>query len=71
MNDKYRDIAENLGIPLLMYNSIKYRHNYSDTSGILCQFNRDGSTLNDAGNPVDVFTNNSTSFKYKSNFLGE
>ena len=71
MNDEYSDIAENLGIPLPMYNLIKYSNNYWDTSGILCQFNRDGSTLNDAGNPVDAFTNNSTSFKYKSNFLGE
>ena len=28
MNDEYSDIAENLGIPLPMYNLIKYSNNY-------------------------------------------
>ena len=52
-----------------MYNLIEYSDNYSDTSGRLWQFKRDEPTVAEAGNPYDVSTNNSSSFKYKSCFL--
>ena len=53
-----------------MYNLIEYRDNYSDTSGSLWQFKRDEQPKE---NNVDIFnvsTDNSLSFKYKSNFIG-
>ena len=51
-----------------MYNLIEHSDNYSDTSGSLWQFERDEQNMNN-GNPADVTTNNSTSFKYKSIFF--
>ena len=53
-----------------MYNLIEYSNNYSDTSGILWQFKRDKQNMNN-GNPVNVTTNDSSSFKYKSSLIGE
>ena len=52
-----------------MYNSIEYSDNYSDTSGSLWHFKRNESPIKDAGNPVNVSTGNSASFKYKSSIL--
>ena len=52
-----------------MYNLIEYSDNYSNTSGSLWQFTRDESPLNNNVNPDDVSVNNSSSFKYKSNFF--
>ena len=46
-----------------MYNLLKYSDNYADTSGSLYQFKIDESTLNDAGNPINVSINNLSSFK--------
>ena len=54
-----------------MYNLIEYSDNYSDTSGSLWQFKRDDAPVNNDGNPDEVSTVNSTSFKYKSSFVGE
>ena len=51
-----------------MYNLIEYINNYSDTSGYLWQFKRDESPVTNVGNPENVSTTNSTSFKYKSIF---
>ena len=53
-----------------VYNLIEYSDNYSDTSGSLQQFKRDESYMNNDGNPADVTTLNSTSFKYKSSIIG-
>ena len=53
------------------YNLIKYSDNYSDTSGSLWQFKRDDAPVINDGNPDEVSTVNSTSFKYKSSFIGE
>ena len=52
-----------------IYNLIEYSDNYADTFGTLWQFKRDELHVNDAGNPANVTTLNSTSFKYKSSFL--
>ena len=54
-----------------MQNLIEYGHNYSDTSGNLWQFKRDESRVKNAENPGKVSTVNSTSFTYKSSFIGE
>ena len=51
-----------------MYNLIEYSNNYSDTSGNL--WKRDEENMNN-GNPVNVTTDGSSSFKYKSSFIGE
>ena len=70
INDENIDTAENLDIIMPMYNLIQYSDNYSDTSGSLWQFKKDDQNVNDDGNPADVATNGSTSFKYKSSILG-
>ena len=54
-----------------MYNLIEYSDNYSDTLGSLLQFHRDESPVSNDGNLDNVSANNSTSFKYKSNFITE
>ena len=54
-----------------MYNLIEYSDNYADSSGSLCQFKRDESPMNNAGNPLNVALDNSTSFKYKASLLGK
>ena len=70
INDEHVDNADNLDIIMPMYNVIEYSDNYSDTSGSLWQFKRDEQNLNN-GNPANVTTTNSTSFKYKSSFIKE
>ena len=54
-----------------MYKLIEYSDNYSDSSGSLWQFKRDESPMNNAGNPLNVALDNSTSFKYKASLLGK
>ena len=71
MNDEHIDTAENFDIIMPMYNLIEYSDNYSNTSGSFWQFKRDESPVNNVGNHDNVSTDNSTSFKYKSSFLGE
>ena len=44
-----------------MYNLIEYSNNYSKTYGSLWQFKSDESTANNAGNPDNVSTDNSSS----------
>ena len=46
-----------------VYNLMENNDNYSDTSGSLWQFIRDESPVNNDGNPLDVSTANSSSFK--------
>ena len=66
INDEYVDTAENLDIVMPMYNLIEYSDNYQDSSATLYQYKRD--------EPPDINVNltadNSTSFKYKVNLLG-
>ena len=52
-----------------MYNLIEYSNNYSDTSESLRQFKRDASHTNNNGNLINVSTDNSLSFRYKSSIL--
>ena len=51
MNDEHVETAENLDIIMPIYNLIEYLDEYADSSGTLCQFKRDESPMNDAGNP--------------------
>ena len=69
VNDEHVDNAGNLDIIMPMYNLIEYSDNCSDISGSLWQFKRDESPVADAGNPDNVSTTNSTSFKYKFSFF--
>ena len=68
INDEHVDNADNLDIIMPMYNLIEYSHNYSDTSRSLWQFKRDEQNMNN-GNPANVTTDDSSSFKYKSSFM--
>ena len=66
INDEHVDTAENLDIVMPMYNVIEYSDNYQDSSGILYQYKRDEPPDNN----VNLTDDNSTSFKYKVNLLG-
>ena len=69
INDEHIDTAKNLDIIMRMYNLIEYSDNYSDTSGSLQQTERDEQNMSN-GNPANVTTKDSSSFKYKSGILG-
>ena len=68
INDAHVDTAENLDITMPMYNLIEYSDNYQDSSATLYQYKRDEPP---EANAIDDLTvNNSSSFKYKVNLLG-
>ena len=69
INDEHVETAENLDIIMPMYNLLECSDNYADSSGSLWQFKRDEQNMTNAGNPDNVVTANSSSFKYKSSFL--
>ena len=54
-----------------MYNLIEYSDNYSDTSGSLWQFKWDEQPINNNEPFIDITAENSSSFKYKSNLIGD
>ena len=66
INETFVDDAEHINIAMPMYNLIEYSDNYSDTSGNLWQFKRD-----EIERDVDLTADNSSSFKYKSSFIGD
>ena len=66
INDTFVDYADFINIAMPMYNLIEYSNNYSDTSGSLWQFKRDGIE-----GDVDLKNNNLSSLKYKSSFIGD
>ena len=63
INDEHFDRTENLDIIMPLYNFMKYSDDYSDTSGSLWRFKRDQLPVNNGGNPLDVSTATSSSFK--------
>ena len=65
INDTFVDYANFINITMPMYNLIEYSDNYSDTSGNLWQFKRDEIEEN-----ADLTVDNLSSFKYKSNIIG-
>ena len=68
INDEHVDTAENLDIVMPMYNLIEYSDNYQDSSATLYQYKRDQPPEDDA--VADLTADNSSSFKYKNNLLG-
>ena len=66
INDEHVDTAENLDIVMPMYNLIEYSDSYQDSSATLYQYKRDEPPDDNA----DLAADNSTSFKYKVNLLG-
>ena len=66
INDEHVDTSENLDIVMSMYNLIEYSDNYQDSSAKLYQYKRDELLDNN----VNLTADNSTSFKYKVNLLG-
>ena len=66
INDEHVDTAENLDIVMSMYNLIEYSDNYQDSSSTLYQYKRDEPPDNNA----NLTANNSPSFKYKVDLLG-
>ena len=68
INDEHVDTAEYLDIVMPIYNLIEYSDNYQDSSATLYQYKRD--------EPPDALANNltrdnSNSFKYKVELLGD
>ena len=68
INDKHADTAENLDIVMPMYNLIEHSDNYQDSSATLYRYKRDEPPEDDA--VADLTADNSSSFKYKINLLG-
>ena len=68
INDEHVDTAENLDIVMPMYNLIEYSDNYQDSSATLYQYNRDEPP--EANATDDLTADNSSSFKYRINLLG-
>ena len=68
INNEHVDTVENLDITMPMYNLIEYSDNYQDSSATLYQYKRDESPEDNA--IADLTVNNSNSFKYKVNLLG-
>ena len=68
INDEHVDTAENLDIIMPMYNLIEYLDNYQDSSATLYQYKRDEPSEDDA--VAELTADNSSSFKYKINLLG-
>ena len=69
INDEHVDTTENLDIVMPMYNLIEYSDNYQDSSATLYQYKRDEPP--EADPIADLTANNSSSFKYKINLLGD
>ena len=66
INDEHVDTVENLDILMPMYNLIEYSDNYEDSSATLYQSKRDEPPDNN----VNLTADNSISFNYKVNLLG-
>ena len=68
INDEHVDRAENLDIVMPMYNLIENSGNYQDSLATLYQYKRDEPP---EGDPIpDLAVDNSSSFKYKVELLG-
>ena len=67
INNVLIDNAEDLNVPMPMYNLIEYSDNYSDTLGSLWQFERDKII----GNANVTNNDNAPSFKYKESLIDD
>ena len=68
INKTFVNRTEHINIAMPMYNLIEYSDNYSDTSGSLWQFKRDGLNVNDIN--AALTNDNAPSFKYKARIIG-
>ena len=69
INNEHVDTAENLDIVMPMHNLMEYSDNYQDSSATLYQCKRDEPP---EGDPIpNLAVNNSSSFKYKVELLGD
>ena len=69
INDEHVDTVENVDIVMPMYNLIEYSDNYQDSSATFYQYKRDEPP---EGDPIpNLVVNNSSSFKYKVELLGD
>ena len=69
VDDEHVDTAENLDIVMPMHNLIEYSDNYQDSSATPYQYKRDEPPEVDPISNLPV--NNSSSFKYKVELLGD
>ena len=69
INDEHVDTAENVDIVMPMYNLIEYSDNYQDSSATLFQYKRDKPPEGDPN--LNLVVDNSSSFKYKAELLGD
>ena len=70
INDTFVEYTDFINTAMPMYNLIEYSDNDSDTSGSLWWFKRDKQPVNNNGTFIDITAENSSSFKYKSNLIG-
>ena len=63
INDEHVETAENLDIIIPMYNLLEYSDNYAGSSRSLWQFKGYEQNMTNAGNPDNVVTANSSSFR--------
>ena len=66
LNDTHVDESDHLDLIMHMYNLIEYSDNHSDSTASLYPFKRQEPLANNA----DITVAGSSSFKYKSNLLG-
>ena len=71
LNDEHLDTAENLDLIMNMYNLIEYSDNYSDFTASLYHYKRQELNLDVVGDIEDLDPDDSSSFIYKSNLLGD
>ena len=70
INETFVDDANFINITMPMHNLIELSNNYSDTSRGLWQFKRDEQPINNNKAFINITAENSSSFKYKSKFIG-
>ena len=70
INDTFVEYTDFINTAMPMYNLIEYSDNDSDTSGSLWRFKRDEQPVNNNGTFIDITAENSSSFRYKSNLIG-
>ena len=70
INDTFVDYADFINIAIPIYNLIEYGDDLSDTSGSFWQFKRDEQPIDNNGTSINLNAENSSSFKYKSNLIG-
>ena len=71
LNDERVEYTDNLDLIMNIYNLIEYSDNYSDSTASLYQFRTQEQKYDDDENIDNIIANDSSSFKYKSDLLGD